>query len=389
MTGTSKERAEQRFGEHEEALQLLSKWMYDNPETAYVEYETSAKMVEALRAGGFEVEYPAYGLETAFRADVGSTGPRVIICAEMDALPEVGQACGHNIIATAGVGAGLALAPVAEELGIRVTVLGTPAEEHYGGKVDLIKAGAFEDAAASMMIHPSPRDVVDPVFLAIEHLEVNFYGKASHAASAPSEGRNALDAAVLAYSSIAMLRQHILDNDRVHGIITHGGAAPNIVPDHTSMAWNVRSGTDARLDVLMEQVQACFDSAAAATGCTVEVKAGGHRYKEMRNNPIMTELYKANSAAVGRPIPWHSEIPPRTSGSTDMGNVSYVVPSIHPMLGIDCGSAVNHQREFAAATLTPKGMETIRDGALAMAWTVIDLAEQDLWSSLEKPSDDS
>ncbi len=382
MSATSKQRADERFGEHEEALQQLARWMYENPEVAYVEHETSAHMVEALRRGGFEVEYPAYGLETAFRADVGSSGPRVVICAEMDALPEIGHACGHNIIATAGIGAGLALAPLADELGIRVTVLGTPAEEHYGGKVDLINAGAFEDAAASMMIHPSPRDVVDPVFLAIEHLEVNYYGKASHAASAPSEGHNALDAAVLAYSSIAMLRQHILDNDRVHGIITHGGAAPNIVPDHTTMAWNVRSGTDARLDTLMAQVTACFEAAAAATGCTVEIKAGGHRYKDMVNDAVMTKLYRENSAEIGRPMPWHRELPPRTSGSTDMGNVSYVVPSIHPMLSLDCDPAVNHQREFADATLTDKGMETIRDGALAMAWTVIDLAEQDLWSQL-------
>jgi amidohydrolase len=382
MTATSKERAEQRFSEHEAALQQLSRWMYDNPELAYVEHETSANMVEALRNGGFEVVHPAYGLETAFEANVGSTGPRVVICAEMDALPEVGHACGHNIIATAGIGAGLALAPVAEELGIRVTVLGTPAEEHYGGKVDLIKAGAFEDVAASMMIHPSTRDVVDPEFLAIEHIDVHYYGKAAHASGAPEQGKNALDAAVLAYSSVAMLRQHILDNDRIHGIITHGGAAPNIVPDHTSMSWYVRSATDARLDELMVKVKSCFEAAATSTGCTYEIIEAGHRYKDMRNDPVMTRLYKDNSLTAGRPISWHRDLPPKTSGSTDMGNVSYVVPSIHPMLDLDCDPAVNHQREFAAATLTDKGMETIREGALAMAWTVIDLAEQDLWSDL-------
>ncbi len=383
----TKQRAEARFDEHRAALEELSTWMYHNPEIAYVEFETSAKMVKALENGGFDVVYPAYGLDTAFEATIGSSGPRVVICAEMDALPEVGHACGHNIIATAGIGAGLALAPVAEELGIRVTVLGTPAEEHYGGKVDLINAGAFKDVAAAMMIHPSPRDVVDPIFLAIEHIEVDFFGKAAHAASAPHKGFNALDAAVQAYNNIAMLRQHMLDNDRVHGIISHGGAAPNIVPDHTTMVWNVRSGTDERLDVLMERVQGCFDAAALATGCTVEVKAGGYRYKDMINEPTMTSLYVENSAAAGRPMPWHKDLPPQTSGSTDMGNVSHEVPSIHPMLSLDCDPAVNHQREFAAATLTPKGMATIREGALAMAWTVIDLAEKDLWSSLIIPTE--
>ncbi|MCB1247251.1 MAG: M20 family metallopeptidase, partial [Acidimicrobiia bacterium] len=361
----------------------LSRWLYPSPQPPYEEVETSGRMIPALTSGGFKVEYPAYGLQTAYRADVGSTGPRVVICAEMDALPGVGHACGHNIIGTAAIGAGLALAPIAEELGIRVTVLGTPAEEHYGGKVDLIEAGAFEDAAASMMIHPSPRNVVDPIFLAIEHIDVEFHGKAAHASGAPDQGLNALDAAVQAYGNVAMLRQHILDNDRIHGIITKGGDAPNIVPDHTAMSWYVRSGTDERLDVLMEKVLACFEAAAIATGCTHEVKKGGNRYKDLRSDAVMSRLFHENAAALGRPVPYYADTDGKTSGSTDMGNVSYEVPSIHPMLGLDCDPAVNHQREFAAATLTPKGKETIRDGALAMAWTVVDLAEQGLWDQLK------
>jgi amidohydrolase len=381
MTST-KDTAERRFSEHEEALQHLSRWMYENPELAYKEFDTSAKMVNALREGGFTVEYPAYGLETAFEANFGTSGPRIVICAEMDALPEVGHACGHNIIATAGIGAGLALAAVAEDLGIRVTVLGTPAEEHYGGKVDLINAGAFVDAAASMMIHPSPRDVIDPVFLAVDHLDVEFFGKAAHASGAPEVGLNALDAAVQAYTNVAALRQHMLDSDRVHGIISHGGAAPNIVPDYTSMAWYVRSATAERLDALSKRVQTCFEAAALATGCTFKVTPAGYRYKDVRSDKLLARLYKENSALAGRPMPFYSEIEPKTSGSTDMGNVSYEVPSLHPMLGLDCDPAVNHQREFAAATLTPKGMETIREGALAMAYTAIDLAENNLWGEL-------
>lgn len=379
---TTKQRAAETFDAAEARLQELSQWMYDNPELAYVEYNTSARMVEALQAGGFEVEYPAHGLETAFVARAGSSGPRVVICAEMDALPEVGHACGHNIIATAGIGAGLAVAPLAEELGVQIEVLGTPAEEHYGGKVDLIEAGALEGAAASMMIHPSTKDLVDPQFLAINHIAVEFFGRTAHASSAPSLGRNALDAAVQAYVNVSTLRQQLRDSDRVHGIITHGGAAPNIIPDHTSMAWYVRAETDERLDEIYPMVLACFEAAALATGCTHEVKSEGYRYSAMKNNPVMVDLYAENSGALGREMHRLADLPPATSGSTDMGNVSQVVPSIHPMIDLHCYPTVNHQAEFAAHTITPDGTKAIRDGALAMAWTIIDLAEGDRWSEL-------
>ncbi|MCL1595236.1 MAG: M20 family metallopeptidase [Actinomycetia bacterium] len=378
----AKERARQTFEAHEANLQDLSQWMYDNPETGYKEFETSARMVQALSDGGFEVEYPAYGLETAFAARKGSTGPEVIICAEMDALPEVGQACGHNIIATAGIGAGLALADLADELGIRVTVLGTPAEEHSGGKIDLINAGAFEGAAASMMIHPSVKDVVDPQFLAISHVEVDFYGKASHAASQPSLGVNALDAAVQAYMNVSTMRQQLLDSDRVHGIITHGGAAPNVIPAHTTMVWNVRAATDERLDALFPLIENCFKAAALATGCTYEIRESGHRYKDLRTNEIMADLYAANSEVAGRHMNRLIDLPPATSGSTDMGNVSHEIPAIHPMIDLRCYPTVNHQPGFAAHTITDDGKDIIRHGALAMAWTIIDLAEGERWDDL-------
>lgn len=379
---TTKQRAEEAFSAKEHGLRELSQWMYDNPETAYEEYGTSKRIVEMLRSGGFEVEYPAYGLDTAFAARVGSSGPEVVICAEMDALPEVGHACGHNIIATAGMGAGLALVDLAEELGIRVTVLGTPAEEKYGGKVDLIDAGAFAGAAASMMIHPAPIDTVDINAIAVAHVDVEFFGKETHASFAPHLGINALDAAVQAYVNVSTLRQHFLDTDRVHGVITHGGSAPNVIPAHTSMSWYVRAATDERLDDLYPQIIRCFDAAALATGCTVEVTVTGHRYKDMRNDKLLVELYGTNSAALGRPMPTSAEIGKTGAGSTDMGNVSYVVPSIHPMVGINSEPAVNHQKEFAAHTVTEDGTRAIRDGALAMAWTIIDLAEGGRWSDL-------
>jgi len=355
--------------------------MYDNPEIGYEEFESSRRLGEFLGQNGFEVNYPAYGLDTAFEANAGTSGPRVVICCEYDALPEVGHACGHNIIATAALGAGVATATLAKDLGIRITVLGTPAEEGGGGKVALIDAGAFEDASASMMIHPSPDDTLDPSFQARERFTIEYFGKASHAAATPHIGINALDAFVQAYLNVATLRQHILPDDRVHCIIDRGGDASNIIPSYTKSSWGIRSGTNERLQELVPKVMACFEAAATATGCRLEVTPNDYPYLNMVNNPVMTSLYAANSASLGRRMPTEAELG-ASGGSSDMGNVSEVVSSIHPMIGIDCGDAVNHQKEFADATVTPSGDTAIRDGALTMAYTIIDMAEQNVWGSL-------
>ncbi len=357
--------------------------MYDNPEIAFEEFETSARLAEFLGQHGFEVEYPAYGLDTAFAARVGNSGPEVVICAEYDALPGVGHACGHNIIATSALGAGVALADLADDLGIRVTVLGTPAEEMKGGKVDLIEAGAFEGAAASMMIHPSPDDVLDPDVLAVRHIDVTFHGRDSHAAFAPQLGINALDAFVQAYVNVSTLRQAFYPTDKVHCIVTHGGDAPNIIPSMTKSSWYVRAGSRDRLGALYDRVIACFDGAATATGCTYEIEEIGHPYEDLVNNPVLVDRFNSNISALGRTMLRASDFDPGAAGSTDMGNVSHVVPSIHPFLGINAGGHVNHQPEFAAHTVTTDGHKAIRDGALAMAWTVIDLAERDLWGQLQ------
>lgn len=378
----SKETAAELFDDVEHELRELSRWMYENPEIAFEEKETSARLVEFLGDHGFDVEYPAYGLDTAFAARAGSTGPEVVICCELDALPEVGHACGHNLIATAAAGAGAALAPIADDLGCRVTVLGTPAEEMYGGKVDLINAGAFSDAAASIMVHPSNNDVVDREFLAIAHITIEYYGKASHASSEPQLGVNALDAAVQAYVNISTLRQSLYPTDKTHGVITYGGGAPNVIPEYTKLAWYIRALSKERLDEVYAKVVGCFDAAATATGCRVEINPIGHPYTDIHPNPLMADLYAANSDALGRPMRRGTEFDPASAGSTDMGNVSYEVPSLHPMLSIHAEPATNHQREFAAHTLTPHGEAAIRDGALAMAWTIIDLAEGDRWGEL-------
>ena len=377
-----KRRAEERFEELEPALKDISRWMYEHPEVAFEEKETSARLVAFLEDNGFVVEYPVFGLETAFAARIGTSGPEVVICCEMDALPEVGHACGHNIIAGAALGAGAALAALVDDLGVRVTVLGTPAEEMYGGKIDLIRAGAFSGAAAAMMIHPALRDVVDPVFLGVAHIDVEFFGKESHAAFRPQIGVNALDAAVQAYVAISTLRQAMYPTDKVHGVITYGGGAPNVIPAYTAMSWYVRAATEERIEELYGKVIGCFEAAATATGCTYEVTMRGHHYSDLLSNPILSELYAANSAALGRPMGLGIDEDPSAAGSTDMGNVSHEVPSIHPMLDIKAAPAVNHQKEFAAHTVSPTGERAIRDGALAMAWTIIDLASHNRWKEL-------
>ena len=378
---THKEAAEAAFTAVEPELRQISRWLYENPEIQYQEYQSSARLSAFLAGHGFAVNHPTHGLDTAFTATVGASGPRVVICCEYDGLPEIGQACGHNIIATAALGAGVALAGLVEELGIRVTVLGTPAEEGGGGKVDLIDAGAFEDSAASLMIHPSPHDLLDPSFQARTSFTVEYHGKESHAAFAPQHGINALDAFVQAYMNVATLRQQILPTDRVHCIIDHGGDATNIIPKYTRSTWGIRSADSERLAELIPKVHACFAAAAAATGCRVEINQIGHPYLNMVNSDVMTRIFQTNSTSLGRPLPLEAEIG-ASGGSSDMGNVSQIVPSIHPMLAIETEGAVNHQYEFAAATITASGDLAIRDGALAMAYTIIDMADQDVWADL-------
>lgn len=376
-----KERATTAFETVAEDLRSLSRWLYENPEIRYQEHESSARLASFLTKQGFDVEYPTGGLDTAFAAHAGESGPRVVICCEYDALPEVGQACGHNIIATAAVGAGVAVAGLTDQLGIRVTVLGTPAEEGGGGKVDLIEAGAFEDAAAAMMVHPSPTDLLDPSFQARQSYIVEFFGKESHAAFAPQLGVNALDAFVQAYMNVSTLRQQILPTDRIHCVVEEGGDASNIIPAYTRSNWGIRSANGERLEVLVARVLGCFEAAAQATGCRLELTDAGHPYLNMVNDSVMGELFAANSEALGRPMPREADVG-ASGGSSDMGNVSQIVPSIHPMLAIEANGAVNHQKEFTDATITPSGDEAMRDGALAMAFTIIDMATEDVWDQL-------
>lgn len=351
----------------------LSHALAADPELAYAEHRSAARCADLLEAHGFAVERGAYGLPTAFAARVGSTGPHVVVCAEYDALPEVGHACGHNIIAASAVGAGIALAALAADAGLRVTVLGTPAEESGGGKVDLINAGAFSGVDAAIMVHPAPFDLHAPRGLAIEEWKVTYRGHASHASAAPELGRNALDGVVQGYQAIAMLRQHLRPLQQVHGIITDGGAAPNIVPERAEAAYYLRAVDTADLDDLRGRVRACLEGAATATGTAVTVERMGHVYEPLAVHPGLSAAFSAACEAIGRPYTPDPSGEP-VSGSTDFGNVTQLVPGVHAELAVHSWPAVNHQHEFAAHCVTEPGDRTMLDGAMALALTALAVA---------------
>lgn len=364
-------------GELAGELVALSHAIHAHPELAYEEHFASASLADALEAHGFEVERAAYGLETAFAARAGGgEGPHVAICCEYDALPGIGHGCGHNVIATAGLGAGLALARVAGDLGGRVTVLGTPAEERGGGKIQMLDRGAFDGVDVAMMVHSGGSDFVAPEMLAMLQLDFRAHGKEAHAAGFPWRGRNALDAIVLGYMGVAALRQHIHPSERVHGIITRGGDAPNIVPSTAAARFNVRSTTTGRLDSLRARVLACFEGAAAAAGCDLEHRAIGP-YAELVTNGPLASAYQANAEAIGREILDPALVRLPVVGSTDMGNVSQSVPAIHPMIAVSPPNVPLHTEEFAAHSVSDQADQAVTDGARAMAMTAIDIWTDD------------
>jgi amidohydrolase len=275
------------------------------------------------------------------------------------------------VIAATAAGAGLALARVADEVGLRVTVLGTPAEEGGGGKILLLRRGAFDGAHAAMMVHPSPYEAAEMPIIASTQFQVAYSGKEAHASAYPHLGVNAADALVVAQTAIGLLRQQLRPSDRVHGIVTRGGDAPNVIPAHTGATWMVRAETLDQLEEVRAKVARCFEAGALATGATLAVSEDHEPYAEMHHDHDMSALYRRNAEALGRSFPERVE---RGAGSTDMGNVSLALPSIHPTIAIDAGTAVNHQPEFAARCATPSADRALVDGAVALAWTAIDAA---------------
>lgn len=380
-TNEAKAAARQRVERAHEALIGLSHWIHANPELGYEERLAAVWVAEWLEKAGFEVTRGAGGLETAV---IGTYGPgplNIALLVEYDALPQVGHACGHNVIAASSVGAGVALAAVADEIGLRVTVIGTPAEEGGAGKQLLLDAGAFDGVHAALMIHPGPSDQLLPEVLAAQSIDVTYTGLPSHAGAFPERGVNAADAMVVAQVAIGLLRQALLPTDRVHGIVTVGGEAPNIIPARTEGRFMIRAASVARMDELRQKVMRCFEAGATASGASVSVDE--HTvYADMIHDPDLTRLYAANAEALGRSfVDMGAPVDPSTllmtRFSTDMGNVSYAVPSIHPIIGIDSAPAVNHQPEFTAAAASPAADQAILDGAIALAWTAIDAATDD------------
>src|SRR5579863_5228070 len=372
----AKAAAQERFDASRDQLIKLSRRIHAHPELGFEEERAAAWLCESLCDAGFVVDMGICDLPTAFRATVGSGPLHVAICAEYDSLPGIGHACGHNIIAASAVGAALAAAKVADDVGLTVSVIGTPAEEvgNASGKILLLERGGFEGIHASMMVHPAPFDMVQAKIIAASMFEVHCTGKESHASAFPELGVNAADALTIAQTALGLLRQHIRSTDRIHGIVTNGGAAPNVVPAHTSAKYIVRSETLEQLAELRPKVYRCFEAGGLATGAKIEITGGDKPYAEMRHDTTMAGFYRKNSEALGRPFPDLGEWETRPTGSTDMGNVSLAVPSIHPMIGINSLPAVNHQPEFAAHCITPDADKALEDGALAMAWTCIDLA---------------
>ena len=353
-------------------LEQLSRKIHDHPELGYQEVKASAWLAEFLGARGFKVERGIAGVDTAFRAtlDTGD-GPTVAIMCEYDALPGIGHACGHNVIATSGAGAGAALAAVQAQLPHgRIQVIGTPAEEGGGGKVKLIRGGVFQGVDAAMMVHGWDRWTPHQDLLGIVRVGFEFAGKAAHASADPWEGINALDAVIQTFNAVSMLRQQVRPECRIHGIITNGGAAPNIIPEFAAATFYVRAPRIDEMWTLHARVVACAEGAARATGCTLNVVDYENAYEPMKRNEAFLALWRANLTTLG--VGESPEVKDRL-GSSDVGNVSQVIPTIQPLVKIAPDGTAIHSRAFEAAAVTPLARQGLLAAAKAMAMTTVDL----------------
>ena len=350
----------------------LSHRIHADPEPAFEEHHASAWIAEALRRHGFEVEHPAGSLATAVRATrrggKGGDGPRIGILAEYDALPGLGHGCGHNTMAASGVGAAIALAAITDDLRGEIVFLGTPAEERGSGKQIMIDDGLFEGVDAALLFHPCDRSHVESIALASEDVTVVFHGLQAHAASDPWKGKNALDAMIQLFSSVGLWRQQLRPTARVHGIITEGGTAANIIPDRTSAWFMLRSDEQAYYEEMKVQFSRMAEAAALATGTTVDVTYSGGA-TTMRNNRPLAERFRANMTAYG--IEDMGDDP--NAGSTDMANVSWVCPTIHPDLAICEEGVPGHSIAFRDAAVAPRADETTLLAATLVAQTAVDL----------------
>lgn len=355
------------------ALIALSEVLHAHPETAWEEHRAVQWVGSSLADAGFRVTENYLGLDTALCAEAGS-GPIIIgIMAEYDALPGLGHACGHNLIAASAVGAGRALSRIADDLGITVRVYGTPAEEGGGGKIELIDAGAFADLDLAMMVHPAPVDVAEARPFAVSHSHVQYDGVSAHAAAYPDEGVNANDAFLIAQIALGLMRQQLPFDTRVHGIQTVGGQAPNAIPERTEGRWYARANSLRELEVLEERMQRCFQAGAIASGATLTITPESKPYAEFRTDEVALDAYRRNAIDRGRTLATGGAAARMNRASTDMGNVSQMVPAIHPYIGVDSLPYSNHQKEFAAACVGAAAERALLDAAVLMAATVIDV----------------
>jgi amidohydrolase len=351
-------------------LRELSLNIHDNPELGFQEVKAADWLTWYLEENDFTIERGICGIPTAFRASYGTGRPAVAFLAEYDALPGIGHGCGHNIICTCATGAGVAAKLAVDQLGGSVQVIGTPGEEGWGGKVIMVDKGAFSDVDVAMMVHPETNDFATTEALSCQTLDIEFFGKSAHAAANPELGINALEAMLQSFTAINSLRQHIRGTARVHGIITDGGKAANIVPEHSAGSFMVRAKENNYLDELKERVLNCFIGAATATGARLEYK-WGVRYDSLNNNISLAQLFIDNMKSLGRNITLADT--EGAFGSTDMGNVSRVVPGIHPFVAIADKGILIHSAEFAAAAASDRGMKGMLDAAKALALTAVDL----------------
>jgi amidohydrolase len=379
MSNELKRRIIDEVDRQSENLWNISEALYHEPEVAFKEYKACQLLSKTLKDAGYIVETDLGGLDTAFRATLRlNASPNIAILAEYDALPGLGHACGHNLIASSAIGAGLALAAIASQLNGNIQVIGTPAEEGGGGKILLANAGVFNSIDAAMMFHPADKNMVLRKSLASCRLKVEFFGKASHAAAAPEDGINALDAMLLTFNNINALRQTFLLKDRVAGVILKGGEAANIIPDHTSAEFSIRSLTAKRRDILVNKMIGCAQSGAQAIGCKFRYKMTPG-YKQIIPNKVLAGLFKTNLESLGRKIS-DPDINERM-GSTDMGDISHIVPSIHPYIAIAPEHTAGHTLEFKEYSHSDTGKAGMLDAAKALAMTVVDLLENPLFLS--------
>ena len=368
-----KQRVVAEIDARRDELIRIADTIHANPEIAFEEFESAALLSSTLEENGFAVERGVAGLATAFVATLCGQdgGPTVAFLAEYDALPGLGHACGHNLIGTSAVGAGLAIKTVLPGLAGTIQVIGTPAEEGGGGKAIMVGGGVFDAVDAAMMVHPSSQNITRRASLASYKISIEFFGKPAHAAAKPDEGVNALEAMILTFNGINALRQHLRDDARIHGIITHGGEAPNIVPDYTAARFYVRAADTSYCAEVLEKVRACAEGAAQATGTRLEFKEYAPRYEAMVPNPKLADLVEANMAVLD--IEVAPPLPEERMGSSDMGNVSQVVPALHPYIAIGPEDLGGHTVEFREAAASPAGHEGLIKAAKIMAMTAVDL----------------